>query len=96
MLSSFGTSSRGSSWCVVPAMAAKLKDGLFLGDFETAQDMEFILANKVRRRSDSMPHHATAVSKEHCQFVVVLGGTALTRSTLTVPCCVPATDNAHN
>jgi hypothetical protein len=39
----------------VPAMAAKLKDGLFLGDFETAQDMEFILANKVRRRSDSMP-----------------------------------------
>ena len=36
-------------------MAAKLKDGLFLGDFETAQDMEFILANKVRRRSDSMP-----------------------------------------
>lgn len=30
-------------------MAAKLKDGLFLGDFETAQDMEFILANKITR-----------------------------------------------
>lgn len=31
-------------------MAAKLKDGLFLGDFETAQDMEFIIANKARDR----------------------------------------------
>ncbi len=30
-------------------MAAKLKDGLFLGDFETAQDMEFIMANKISR-----------------------------------------------
>ncbi len=30
-------------------MAAKLKDGLFLGDFETAQDMEFIMANKITR-----------------------------------------------
>lgn len=30
-------------------MAAKLKDGLFLGDFETAQDLEFIIANKITR-----------------------------------------------
>ena len=30
-------------------MAAKLKDGLFLGDYESAQDLEFILANKITR-----------------------------------------------
>ena len=30
-------------------MAAKLKDGVFLGDFETAQDQEFIVANKITR-----------------------------------------------
>lgn len=28
-------------------MAAKIKDGLFLGDYETAQDLDFILANKI-------------------------------------------------
>ena len=28
-------------------MAAKLKDGLFLGDHETSQDLDFILANKI-------------------------------------------------
>lgn len=28
-------------------MAAKLKDGLFLGDHEAAQDLEFIIANKI-------------------------------------------------
>eukprot|EP01138_Halocafeteria_seosinensis_P001275 gb/GECG01001308.1/.p1 GENE.gb/GECG01001308.1/~~gb/GECG01001308.1/.p1 ORF type:complete len:791 (+),score=72.85 gb/GECG01001308.1/:1-2373(+) len=28
-------------------MAAKLKDGLFLGDYESAQDLEFIIANKI-------------------------------------------------
>lgn len=28
-------------------MAAKLKDGLFLGDYEAAQDLEFIVANKI-------------------------------------------------
>lgn len=28
-------------------MAAKLKDGLFLGDFEAAQDLDFVLANKI-------------------------------------------------
>ena len=30
-------------------MAAKLCDGLFIGDFETAQDIEFIVANKISR-----------------------------------------------
>ncbi len=30
-------------------MAAKLKDGVFLGDFESAQDLEFIVANKITR-----------------------------------------------
>jgi hypothetical protein len=30
-------------------MAAKLKDALFLGDFEAAQDLEFIVANKISR-----------------------------------------------
>lgn len=30
-------------------MAAKLKDGLFLGDYEAAQDLEFIVANKITR-----------------------------------------------
>jgi len=28
-------------------MAAKLKDGLFLGDYEAAHDLEFIVANKI-------------------------------------------------
>ena len=28
-------------------MACKCKDGLFLGDYEAAQDLEFILANKI-------------------------------------------------
>jgi len=28
-------------------MAAKLKDGLFLGDYEAAQDLEFVMANKI-------------------------------------------------
>ena len=28
-------------------MAAKLKDGVFLGDYECAQDLEFVLANKI-------------------------------------------------
>jgi len=30
-----------------PAMAAKLKDGLFLGDAEAAQDIDFLAANKI-------------------------------------------------
>lgn len=30
-------------------MAAKLKDGVFLGDYEAAQDLEFIVANKITR-----------------------------------------------
>jgi hypothetical protein len=30
-------------------MAAKLKDGLFLGDYDSAQDLAFILANKITR-----------------------------------------------
>jgi hypothetical protein len=29
--------------------AAKLKDGLFLGDYETAHDLEFVAANKITR-----------------------------------------------
>ena len=30
-------------------MAAKIKDGLFLGDYEAAHDLEFIVANKITR-----------------------------------------------
>lgn len=30
-------------------MAVKLKDGLFLGDYESAQDYDFIVTNKITR-----------------------------------------------
>ena len=33
--------------CGAGAMAAKLKDALFLGDYEAAQDLEFVIANKI-------------------------------------------------